>query len=251
MPAETLPPGRAEERRRSYRKTIRRACFLSVAAHIVAAFCLNPSMVLSLFDPDVPIGFPGRPRRGDLAPIDGPRNARVSLVRAPRYHGPADLVNVSVVGTEPPPDVVGGRTAKASVGQYDPRGTPTSGHPGQPLPGDPGSPVVIELGEDWLYSPGGSRVARSDKIQILKLVRPEYPIEAVRGGIEGLVKLEVHVDTLGKVVSVRTLKEPTADPLLEAASTRVMGHWEFKPYRVGSHAINFIVIVPFRYRLVE
>jgi TonB family protein len=251
MPTDAVLSSRAESRREAYRRSLHRACLFSLSLHLVAALCVNPRPLLLLLGPNVKIGFPGLPRKGELAPIDDPKSRRISLVRAPRYQGPANLINVSVVGTEPNPDVVDDRTVKSSVGQYEPKGAVAKGRPGQPQPGDPGSPVVIELGEDWLYSPGASRVAHSDKIQILKLVRPEYPIEAVREGIEGLIKLEVRVDSLGKVQSVRTMESPAPNALLEAASVRAMRLWEFKPYRVGAHRSNFIVIVPFRYRLVD
>ncbi len=251
MPTDSILSIRGESRKQAYRRTIHRACLFSLGLHLVAALCLNPQPLLHLFGPRVPIGFPGLARKGELAPMDDPRARRVSLVRAPRYQGPAELINLSITGTEPRPDVVDDRIVKGSVGQYEAKGAASRGRPGQPQPGDPGSPVVIELGEDWLYSPGASKVAHSDKIQILKLVRPEYPVEAVRASIEGLIKLEVRVDTLGKVVSVRTMDTPPANPLLEAASVRAMRFWEFKPYRVGPRHINFTVIVPFRYRLVD
>ena len=251
MPTDAILSIRAENHRRAYRRALQRACLFSLGVHLVAALCVNPMPLLRLLGPKVLIGFPGLPRKGELAPRDDPHAKRISLVRAPRYQGPAELINVSVVGTEPNPDVVDDRAAKASVGRYDPQGAGTKGRPGRPQPGDPGSPVVIELGEDWLYSPGASKVAHSDNIQILKLVRPEYPAVAVRSGIEGLIKLEVRVDSLGKVLSVRTLEGSAANALLESASIRAMRLWEFKPYQVGSRHINFTVIVPFRYRLVD
>jgi TonB family protein len=251
MPTDAILWSRAESRKDAYRRTLNRACLFSLGLHLLIALCINPVPLLLLFGPNVPVGFPGLPRRGDLAPKDDPRQQRVSLVRAPRYQGPANLLNLSIIGTEPNPDVADSRAVKSSVGEIQPVGSGTRGRPGQPQPGDPGSPVVVELGEDWLYSPGSSHVAQSSRIQILKLVRPEYPVEAVRAGIEGLVKLEVRVDSLGKVLTIRTLESPTADDILATASVRAMRHWEFKPYRVGSRRINFTVIVPFRYRLVE
>lgn len=251
MPTDAILSIRAEDRKRAYRRILHRACVFSLGVHLIAALCVNPRPILRLFGPKVLIGFPGLPRKGELAPLDDPQAKRVSLVRAPRYQGPAELIEVSIVGTERNPDVLDNGAAKATVGQFEPKGTGTKGRPGTPLPGDPGSPVVIELGEDWLYSPGASKVAHSDKIQILKLVRPEYPAEAVRAGIEGLIKLEVRVDSLGHVLGVRSLEGFAPNAMLEAASVRAMRLWEFKPYKVGSRQVNFTVIVPFRYRLVD
>jgi protein TonB len=94
-------------------------------------------------------------------------------------------------------------------------------------------------------------VAKSEKFQTLKIVRPEYPKVAIRAGIEGLVRLEVQVDTTGKVVGVRTAANITASSEMEEAAIRAMLRWLFLPYREKNRPVPFTLIVPFRYRLVD
>ena len=82
-------------------------------------------------------------------------------------------------------------------------------------------------------------------------MRPNYPPSAVQAGIEGLVRLEVRVDSLGKVEKVQTLQNTSGSEVLEEAAVRAMYLWQFKPYRLGARAQAFTVLVPFRYRLID
>lgn len=99
--------------------------------------------------------------------------------------------------------------------------------------------------------PGSGAVARSEKFQTLKIVRPEYPATAIRAGREGVVRLEVHVDSLGKVTDVRNNEGMMGNQDLVDSAVRAVYLWEFKPYLLESGAVPFTVVVPFRYRLVD
>jgi TonB family protein len=239
---------RAETQRQAYRRGVFRACGLSIAVHLVLFLCLNPWPLLGLFGPNVPIGFPGRGRHGELAPEGEPWQKRVSLVQPYALRGPVNLVNIGPTGITEHPDITD-KSDGSTVGDYAP-GARIHGRAGNPKPGEPGGGILVELDEHWATVRGSSSVAHSKKLQIVKAVRPEYPPSAIHDGIEGLVTLEVSIDSLGAVIDVRTRQDTAGNRDLETAAVRAMYKWEFKPYLVNSRAVPITVRVPFRYRLV-
>ncbi len=248
MPMWPMLSDRAEAQWQAYRRGVFRACSFSIAVHFLLVLCLNPWPLLGLFGPNVLIGFPGRPGHGELAPAGEPWEKRVSLVRPYRLSGPINLVNVGPTGTAQHPDITD-RSSRSTVGGYAP-GATVRGTAGNPKPGTPGGGIVVELDEHWATIRGSSSVAHSKKLQIVKAVRPEYPPSAIHEGIEGLVTLEVSIDSAGAVVDVRTRSDTSGSRDLVTASVRAMYKWEFKPFIVNSHPVPITVRVPFRYRLI-
>jgi TonB family protein len=111
------------------------------------------------------------------------------------------------------------------------------------------SAPVMELGEDWALRSTSEPSNRSSQFVILTMVRPEYPTGAVQDGIEGLVRVQASINTEGRVVGV-TILESEVDAACDEETKRAMGLWRFKPYRIGSVAVPFSVVVPFRFRLM-
>ncbi|MDI3500125.1 MAG: periplasmic protein TonB [Synergistaceae bacterium] len=86
---------------------------------------------------------------------------------------------------------------------------------------------------------GGARLyAQSD---VVKQVKPIYPLASRRRGEEGTVLLEVRVDPSGTVEEVRIV-EGSGYPLLDQAAERALKEWRF---REGSGVI-FLVPVQFK-----
>jgi len=86
---------------------------------------------------------------------------------------------------------------------------------------------------------GGARLyAQSD---VVKQVKPIYPLASRRRGEEGTVLLEVRVDPSGTVEEVRIV-EGSGYPLLDQAAERALKKWRF---REGSGPI-FLVPVQFQ-----
>jgi TonB family protein len=108
---------------------------------------------------------------------------------------------------------------------------------------------VLELGEDWAIRASSEPSSRSRQFVIHKLVRPEYPVDAILHGIEGLVRVQAWIDTEGAVRSVEIL-DSEVDASCELETRRAMLLWRFRPYRVGGKPVEFSVIVPFRFRLM-
>lgn len=107
---------------------------------------------------------------------------------------------------------------------------------------------VLELTEDWDLRSTSAPTSRSNDFVIHHMVRPDYPLIAIEGGVEGLVKVQAWIDKEGSVTRVEIL-ESEVDVSCEVATKRAMLKWKFRPYLVRGEPIEFSVIVPFRFRL--
>lgn len=239
---------RAEQRQSAYGRQLRRACGVSLVAHALLALAVNPALILDLFRPDVPLGYPGRSQRGALTPLEQGSD-KYTLYRVRRYSGPVNLTRVVVLGNRPPqpsPDLTKGEPTVGQVGKGGARERAIGGRTG----GSVNSPV-FELGEDWSMVQRSGAPAHSEKFQALKMVRPSYPERAIQQGVQGIVKLRVEVDTTGTVIDARAVENSAKSEDLANASINAMLKWEFRPYHVESVPVPFTVLVPFRYRLLE
>jgi TonB family protein len=73
-----------------------------------------------------------------------------------------------------------------------------------------------------------------------------YPHAASSRGIEGVVLLNVRVDSLGQVREVRVVR---SIPALDAAAVAAVRRWTFEPARANSHAVEAWTGVPVRFSL--
>jgi TonB family protein len=248
MKAAPAERTRTEERIRSYGQTMRRAFLLTAGLHLVLTLAVNPSLILRLFAPETMIGFPGASRPGDLAPEGPPGGHDAFRIQARRLGGPSTLLNVEVYGAPSGARPANTSDSPSKTGEFDPVGALRQTNPGG---GGTGTEVQIELDENWTVVGGSGGVARSERFQVLKIVRPPYPRSAIRAELEGVVRLEVQVDTTGHVAGVSTEVNTTGSRELEDAAIHAMLLWVFKPYEVRSRPVPFTLIVPFRYRLVD
>lgn len=242
---------RTEERTLRYARTIRRAFLITVALHLACALALNPSLLLRWFGPRTLLGYPGGSRSGDLGPQGTPGRPHAPAFRSQHFAGPSTLIHLEVATGTPSATPARQAADRKSAGTFERMATaPWT----DSVAGGQDTGVHFELDENGSViggSGGSGGVARSQKFQTLKIVRPEYPRAAIRAGIEGLVRLEVQVDTTGNVVGVRTAANITASGEMEEAAIRAMRLWLFLPYREKSRPVPFTLIVPFRYRLVD
>ncbi len=79
----------------------------------------------------------------------------------------------------------------------------------------------------------------------VKRVRPEYPAEARRAGLEGAVVLECMIDTDGRVINVEFLKGPV--PLKESAVAAVR-KWRYSPALLEGRAVPVIMTVTLNFK---
>ena len=72
-------------------------------------------------------------------------------------------------------------------------------------------------------------LAKKKGLKILKMVKPLYPPEAKAQGIEGLVKIDVVINSDGAV----TEAEATSGPeVLQTAAVEAIRQWKYKPLGV-------------------
>ncbi|MGE4170214.1 MAG: TonB family protein [Candidatus Margulisiibacteriota bacterium] len=79
---------------------------------------------------------------------------------------------------------------------------------------------------------------------------PSYPAAARRRGLEGLVLLQVDVNTSGRATSV-SLKKSSGHGILDEAAIRAVKTWIFKPAMRGRTPIDCTVDVPIRFQLED
>jgi len=103
------------------------------------------------------------------------------------------------------------------------------------LPGAPAPPAkVIRI--------GGNVVAPKP----IKKVMPEYPQLAASARITGIVVIEAHVGTDGRVLSADVLR---GAPLLNDAAVAAVKQWRYKPLLLNGEPTEFILTVTVNFNL--
>lgn len=80
--------------------------------------------------------------------------------------------------------------------------------------------------------------------------RPDYPIPSRRRGEEGVVLLNVVIQTNGVPESV-SLNRSSGHPMLDRAAIDAVRRWSFEPARAASVPVASRVVVPVRFSLAE
>jgi protein TonB len=80
---------------------------------------------------------------------------------------------------------------------------------------------------------------------------PDYPVQALRGGIQGIVLLRVLVSTSGQPTEVVVERSSGSRLLDDAARRHVLAAWRFHPAMSECHAIAAWALVPVRFRLAR
>jgi len=77
---------------------------------------------------------------------------------------------------------------------------------------------------------------------------PRYPTLARRRGQEGVVRLRLSIDALGRVDAVTVLRT-SGFPLLDRAALKAVRSWRFEPAREGGRPVAAELIQPVEFRL--
>jgi protein TonB len=77
-------------------------------------------------------------------------------------------------------------------------------------------------------------------------VRPAYPPEAQSANVQGVVILEVSIDTEGNVRSARVLR---SIPILDAAAIAAVEQWKFAPTLLNGAPVPVIMTVTVNFTL--
>jgi protein TonB len=82
--------------------------------------------------------------------------------------------------------------------------------------------------------------------RVLKQTKPVYPQEAFVKKIEGVVELEVIIDSTGRV-SVRRIIHSV--PVLDAAAVQTVRQWLFSPAVKGGRPVATVALIPVSFRI--
>jgi protein TonB len=80
----------------------------------------------------------------------------------------------------------------------------------------------------------------------LVYVPPEYPLLASQAGIVGMVIIEAHVGTDGRVKDATILR---GQPLFDEAAKAAVMQWRYQPLLLNGVAMEFVLSVTVRFTL--
>jgi TonB family protein len=80
-------------------------------------------------------------------------------------------------------------------------------------------------------------------------VKPVYPEEALKQGIQGRVLVEATIDEKGDVVAAKALPGENPQPLLEEAALTAVKQWKFEPFIQGGKAVKVTFTVTINFAL--
>jgi periplasmic protein TonB len=87
------------------------------------------------------------------------------------------------------------------------------------------------------------------RLQYARAPAPPYPRDALREGLQGVVMLQILVDTDGRPLEVSIQRSSGHRKLDEAARRFVLKHWTFQPAMKDGRAVQAIGIVPIDFDL--
>jgi protein TonB len=83
--------------------------------------------------------------------------------------------------------------------------------------------------------------------QLINKVEPSYPEAARKARMEGVVILEAIITASGTVEEVKVLK--SVNPLLDAAATRAVQQWRYRPATLNGRAVRVYLTVTVTFNL--
>ncbi len=117
-----------------------------------------------------------------------------------------------------------------------------------------GGPVLAETADyQPLHPTRFTQVLRIPSIEDtplpINMVRPSYPYELRREGIQGLVMVDMLVDSAGRVVS--TAVAGSTEPELNAVALAAAKKWTFEPIKAKGKRVLTRVRVPFEFTMPQ
>lgn len=255
-------------------RTMTRAVLLSCLLHLGLAggFTLMPPWVGAARPPVLPVELvtldaPVEPPRDPPPPPPPPRERirpprlveRPRLIEAPRPAEPSRAVEEPPAAPTPSPVIeepaqpapmapARADSAQTSKREPAPAASPVVTVPssaGDGLPAAPSPAVAIPPRREAAATEGVTRVARP---QGGYQVRPSYPSEARRLGIQGTTLLRVHVLADGRIGDV--VVERSAGHIdLDQSAAEAVRQWRFEPARRGTEPVAMWVLLPVEFRL--
>jgi protein TonB len=237
--------------------------FTSVRERVLIADLVEPDPT-----PPAPVVAPRRPKPPDRRPVTPPKPVEMPLpavtpppeepkVVEPKAQEPPPAPPPSVVQEPAPAPVAPSPAAAASRVPAPLDAPPTSAADGVPVsaPAPPVAPPPPRT-PPLPSAPSASSVAALPPDGVTQTavprggyqVRPSYPSNARRLGIQGTTLLSVFVAIDGHVADV-VVKQSAGHPDLDQAAADAVKRWRFEPARRGSEAVAMWVLLPVEFRL--
>lgn len=89
---------------------------------------------------------------------------------------------------------------------------------------------------------------REPSMQLLKLIEPAYPEEALRLGVRGTVIAELLIDKRGFPQKIQIVK---GHFILADAVNSVLRQWRWKPYRLNGEAVEIDLMIAMNFELPQ
>jgi periplasmic protein TonB len=250
----------------------------SVLLHIVAygAIAMVPHfvavrervLIADLVEPDptppAPPVTPPRPKAPDRRPLTPPRPVETPMPAMtpppmepkveetppppplPVAQEPAPAPAPAAPAVSAVPSVTAPMDAPVTSGTD---GVPASAPMGPPAPAPTRPPAPsASSGSSVAALPPGDAVTQTAVPRGGYQVRPSYPHNARRLGIQGTTLLSVFVAADGRVADV-VVKQSAGHPDLDQAAADAVKRWRFDPARRGSEAVAMWVLLPVEFRL--
>lgn len=105
----------------------------------------------------------------------------------------------------------------------------------------------VLLASVGLLAEDAVRIDAQKRPKIISKVKPVYPEEARKQGLQGVVEMEATINRAGKVIAVKVLPAQAPQPLLEQAAVAAVRQWKYAPYMINgkAQAVIFTVTVNF------
>ncbi len=130
-----------------------------------------------------------------------------------------DVVGVRVLPTHPPQTLLE-QAAVAALRQWKYEPYRINGK---------AKTVIFNVSITFSLQEDAPAVSKEDP-KIVTMVNPEYPKEAAKLGLQGMVKIEATIDEKGNVAEARVLPAEKPQPLLEEAALKAVKQWKFEPF---------------------
>jgi protein TonB len=80
----------------------------------------------------------------------------------------------------------------------------------------------------------------------ISITKPQYPQEAFVKKVEGIVEVEILIDSTGRVVKARVMR---SIPLLDQAALQTVYQWKFEPAMKNGRPVSTIASAPVTFRI--
>jgi TonB family protein len=109
--------------------------------------------------------------------------------------------------------------------------------------------VIFTVTVTFMLAEKSPAVPVEERPKLVKMVKPVYPEEAAKQGIEGTVRIEATIDDKGNIAAARVLPAENLQPLLAEAALTSVKQWKYEPYLKNGKALSITFIVTLSFKL--